>query len=168
MLIEELSPEEFDSAPAGLAEVMVDCVDDGASVGFLAPLGVREAATWWRGALEVPGVRTWVARSEHGVIEGCVQLRPAHFPNGRHRGDVSKLLVHRRARGRSLGRALMEVLEAAARSQGLTLLVLDTTTGSLAESLYPRWGWTRIGMIEDFAALPDGRLAPTTIFTKRL
>lgn len=168
MRIEELSPREFESATVGLAKVMVDCVDDGASVGFLAPLDMAEAAAWWSQAVQAPGARTWVARSDDDVIHGCVQLKPAHFPNGRHRGDVAKLLVHRRARGRALGQALMEVLEAGARDQGLTLLVLDTTTGSFAESLYPHWGWTRIGVIEDFAALPDGRLAPTTRFAKHL
>lgn len=81
--IEELSPGECESASAGLAEVKVDCVDDGASVGFLAPLGMEQATVWWREAVRAPGARTWVARSDDGVVHGCVQLKPAHFPNGR-------------------------------------------------------------------------------------
>jgi acetyltransferase len=81
---------------------------------------------------------------------------------------VAKLLVDPAARGRRTAGALLAALEAEALRRGRWLLVLDTRTGSLAEPLYERWGWHRVGVIEDYAADPDGTLAPTTVMTKRL
>jgi GNAT superfamily N-acetyltransferase len=161
---------------AGLGQVLVDCVEDGASVGFLAPLDVEDAQQWWAGALRREATLTWVAREaadpgtrepEAGVL-GVVQLVLATFPNAMHRAEVKKLLVHRRARGRGVASRLMRALEAEALRRDRWLLSLDTQTGSPAESIYERWGWQRLGVIDAYAANPDGRLAPTTFMTKRL
>ncbi len=168
MLIDRLTEADVAAAVPGLAEVLIDCTEGGASVGFLHPLPVTDAEEFWAGALTGPGRTTWVARGETGLIDGCVQLRRAQEANGRHRAEVGKLLVHRRARGRGVARALMATLEETARAEGLTLLLLDTETGSSAEGLYRRLGWEVIGVVRDHAALPSGPLAPTTFLSRHL
>lgn len=159
----ELGPAYEDDIPA-LAALLVDAVDGGASVGFLAGVTVTEAAAFWRAALAHP---TWVARLA-GELVGCVQLQPARLPNGLHRAEVGKLLVHRSARGRGVATALMAHLELQARAQGRWLLQLDTETGSPAAELYARLGWQLLGVLDDHAVRPDGVLAPTTYLWKRL
>jgi GNAT superfamily N-acetyltransferase len=166
--IELLGAERASTVEVGLAEVLLDCVAGGASVGFLAGLTRDDAVAWWRAALRDPHTLTWVARDDDGRVLGTVRLVLATLPNGTHRGEVAKLLVHRDGRGRGCAKSLMTTLEDAARRLGRTVLVLDTQTGSLAEGLYQRWGWQRVGVVEDYAAAPDGRLEPTTIMTKRV
>jgi GNAT superfamily N-acetyltransferase len=166
--IDLLGAGQASTVEAGLAEVLLDCVAGGASVGFLAALTRDEALAWWRAALPDPHTLTWVARDDDGRVLGTVRLALATQPNGTHRGEVAKLLVHRDGRGRGCAKALMSALEDGARRLGRTVLVLDTQTGSLAEGLYERWGWQRVGVIGDYAATPDGRPAPTTIMTKRV
>jgi acetyltransferase len=169
MRIELLVGAQPDEVAAGCADVLVDCVAGGASVGFLDPLDPAEARAWWRRTLADPQAMTWVGRDEEtGRIIGTVRLILAGLPNAPHRAEVSKLLVHRSRRGRGEGSALMSTVEEAARRLGRTTLILDTQTGSLAEGLYERRGWERVGVVEEHALTPDGKLAPTTIFTKRL
>jgi GNAT superfamily N-acetyltransferase len=167
MQLDLLSPDRRDGAVDGLAALLVDCVRGGASLGFPASLTHDDAARWWRASLHADGTLTWVARDASSIV-GTVQLQPVAFPNGRHRASVSKLLVHTACRGRGIASALMSALEQHAREIGRTLLVLDTHTGSPAEDIYLRWGWQRVGVIEDYALTPDGELAPTTIMSKRL
>lgn len=153
-----------------LADLLVDTVDGGASVGFLAPLDPAEAAGWWRERAEAVAagrLLLWVAYDD-GRAVGTVSLALPDKPNSRHRAEVVKLMVHRRARGRGLGRALLATAEAAATAAGITLLHLDTETGSPAETLYRSAGWTRAGTIPDYAASPEGVLRPTTLYYKRL
>lgn len=168
MQIALLEPDEYDAASVGLAAVLLDCIEDGASVGWVLPVDSAELVQFWRGALEPSGTITWVARGPDGRIGGCVQLKLNGYPNGLHRADVSKLLVHREARGKGVSSGLMAALEAEARRQGRTLLMLDTQTGSPAEDIYLRWGWTPYGLVEDYAAWPDGSLGATTFLFKRL
>ncbi|MET9800997.1 GNAT family N-acetyltransferase [Streptomyces sp. NPDC006368] len=158
-------------AADGLAALLVDAVDSGASVGFLAPLGHAEAASWWQGAAEEAerGVRTvWVSYGPDGALSGVITLVRAGAPNQPHRGEISKLLVHRDARGRGLGRRLLATAERAAAGEGRTLLVLDTETGSAAEALYRTAGWTPAGSIPGYALTPDGVPHPTTYYHKAL
>jgi GNAT superfamily N-acetyltransferase len=152
----------------GLADVLVDCVAGGASVGFVTPFGHDEARQWWREALRDPYGLTWVAIQDDGRIVGVVRLMLATQPNGTHRAEVSKLLVHRDARGQGCAAQLMSAVEEGARELGRSVLTLDTQTGSPAEGLYERRGWRRVGVIDDYATTPDGQLAPTTIMAKRL
>ena len=152
-----------------LAALLVDCVEGGASVGFLSGVTLEQAAAFWRDALAAPGTLTWVARGEpDGPVVGSVQLQPAKLPNGAHRGEVAKLLVHRTARGRGLGTALMRHVEQEALARGRWLLLLDTETGSAAQALYERSGWQVVGVLDDHAVRPHGGLAPTTFLAKRL
>jgi GNAT superfamily N-acetyltransferase len=153
---------------AALAAVLVDCVDGGASVNFLRPLEHADALAWWRGALADPHSLTWVAREDAGAVVGCVRLSLAQQPNGRHRAEVGKMLVHRRARGRGIAAALLESLEAWAIAHGRYRLVLDTETGSDAERVYQRLGWQRVGEVPEFCLSADGTMSSTTYYTKGL
>ncbi|CAM5259023.1 Acetyltransferase [Streptomyces alboniger] len=154
----------------GLAELLVETVRGGASLGFLADLDGAGAARWWRGlAGEVGAGRhaVWVAL-DAGRVTGTVGVAFTDKPNGRHRAEITKLMVHPSARGQGLARALLASAEAAAADAGVTLLVLDTETGSPAEALYRGAGWTPAGSIPDYATDPAGTLHPTTLFYKRL
>ncbi|MCE9579075.1 MAG: GNAT family N-acetyltransferase [Deltaproteobacteria bacterium] len=157
-----------DATVAELGELLVDAVEGGASVSFLPGLAQAEAEAFWRRQLPLPARGAIViARGEDG-IDGCVMLVPAWAPNQAHRGEVAKLLVHRRARRRGLGRALMAALEAHARAVGLTLLTLDTLRGDSAERLYRVGGWSEAGSIPRFAMSATGELGDTVLFYKSL
>ena len=154
---------------ATLAELLADAVAGGASVGFVLPLAPGQTQRWAGEVLADlgPGLALWVARVD-GRIVGTVQLGPCLKPNGRHRGEVMKLLVHRSARGLGVARALMAALEAHARASGLSLLVLDTEAGSQAEAVYRHLGWWPYGQVPDFALSPGGELRATACYYKRL
>jgi GNAT superfamily N-acetyltransferase len=109
-----------------------------------------------------------VAEDEAGAIVGTVQVILNQPENQPHRGDIAKMLVHRRARRLSVGAALLAAAERRARNAGKTLLVLDTVTGGDAERLYARHGWQRSGQIPDYALWPNGTPCATTIFFKFL
>jgi GNAT superfamily N-acetyltransferase len=120
-----------------LGLVLVDAVAGGACLGFLATVTLEEAENFWRESLR--GADTWVARpSKSDPVVGVVQLHPANLPNGQHRAEIAKLIVHRSARHRGVATQLMRTAEQAAWSQGRWLLQLDTETGSPAEQLYVR------------------------------
>ncbi|MFF5932912.1 GNAT family N-acetyltransferase [Streptomyces sp. NPDC012508] len=170
--VERLGPPAIRAhASEGLAALLVDAVDGGASLGFLAPLDPAEAAAWWLTVAEEAhqGVRdVWAAHGPGGELLGAVTLVRTEKANGRHRGEIARLIVHRDARGQGLGGRLLAAAEAHAAREGLTLLILDTETDSPAEGLYRKAGWTRAGTIPDFAADPSGTLRPTTLYYKRL
>ncbi len=172
---EEIAIVALDGAAAHaavdeLAAVLVDCVDGGASVSFMAPLSVDEARQFWRRTADdvAVGRTALVVARLDGVVVGTTLVHPAPQPNQPHRADIAKVLVHRRARRRGLAAALMAAAEAAALELGRTLLVLDTVEGGDAERLYERLGWQRVGAIPDYALFPDGRLCATVVFYKRL
>ena len=153
-----------------LADVLIDCVEGGASVSFMLPLAREKALAFWR------DVAVGVARGERalmvaqdgaGIIVGTVQLILDQPDNQPHRADLAKMLVHRRARRQGLGDALMQAAENVARECGKTLLVLDTASSD-AERLYARNDWTRLGAIPGYALLPQGGLCDTTYFYKQL
>jgi GNAT superfamily N-acetyltransferase len=153
-----------------LAELLVDCVDGGASVSFLHPLPLAKAASFWRrvGDGVARGERALLVAEDAAGIVGTVQLVLEQPDNQLHRADLAKMLVHRRARRRGLGAALMRAAEALGRDCGKTLVVLDTVTGSDAERLYTRLGWQRSGVIPGYALLPRGGLCATTYFYREL
>ena len=155
---------------AELAEVLVDCVAGGASVSFMPPFEHDDAKAFFtKIAGEVArGEAVLLVARVDGRIVGTVQLGLALPPNQPHRADVRKLLVHRSARGRGIGAALMTAAEDAARARGRTLLVLDTALGDNAERLYTRAGWNRVGVIPGYALFPDGRPCDTVVFWKQI
>ena len=167
--------ERFDADEArqhrdALAEVLVDCIEGGASVSFMAPFSLVEARAFFA-SIEpeiAAGTRVLIAAFLDDELVGTVQVVAAWPPNQPHRADVTKLLVRRSARNRGIGQRLMARAEAEARKQGWTLLVLDTVTGDPAERLYERMDWTKVGVIPNFALYPDGRPCDTTVFWKAL
>jgi len=165
-----LAVERFRLVIPELAGLLVDAVDSGASVGFLPPLPLAEAERWWRTLTEdVSAGRVLVLLLRvDGRAFGTAQLRLAQLPNARHRAEVAKVLVHSSARRHGYGRRLMDAVEQLARDTGRRLLVLDTLSGSDAERLYGRLGWTRVAEIPGYAAVPNGLFAATTIYYKDL
>jgi len=154
----------------GLAELLIDCVDGGASVSFMHPLPLPKALDFWRRVGEgvASGERALlVAECVEGVA-GTVQLILNQPENQPHRADLAKMLVHRRARRQGLGEALMRAAEDLGRECGKSLLVLDAVTGGDAERLYARLGWQRCGVIPGYALLPRGGLCATTYFYRAL
>ncbi|MGW7264041.1 N-acetyltransferase family protein [Streptomyces sp. NPDC054842] len=165
-----LTPDQLLDHAEELADLLADTVDGGASVGFLAPLDRAAALAWWREQAEAVAagrLAVWVARTGDRVT-GTVGLAFPGKPNSRHRAELVKLMVHRDGRGQGIGRTLLATAERAAAAAGVTLLHLDTETGSPAESLYRSAGWTRVGDIPDYAATPGGTLHATTIFYKHV
>ena len=168
--IRRLAGAELRAQLDGLADVLADCVAGGASVSYLAPFSHEQARAAFEGfAAEVEqGGRLLLAALADGRPVGTVQVVLALQPNQPHRADVAKLLVHRSARNRGIAQLLMERAEAEARTEGRTLLVLDTVTGDPAERLYTRLGWTKVGVIPGYALYPDGWPCDTTVFWKRI
>ena len=152
-----------------LAGVLIDCVEGGASVSFMHPLPHDRAAAFWRrvGQDVAAGERALLVAKDARGLCGTVQLVLDQPENQPHRADLSKLLVHRRARRQGLGEALMRAAEATARECGKTLLVLDTANDE-AERLYERLGWERVGVIPGYALLPHGGLCGTTVYYRNL
>jgi GNAT superfamily N-acetyltransferase len=153
----------------GLAELLIDCVEGGASVSFMQPLPLLKAQEFWRGVANrvAKGASALLVAEDDGVVVGCVQLILDQPENQPHRADLSKMLVHRRARRRGVGGALLRAAESVARDCGRSLLVLDTASGD-AERLYASLGWQRVGVIPGFALLPQGGLCDTTVFYRIL
>ena len=154
----------------GLCDVLIDCVEGGASVSFMLPMTREKARAFWRkvAAGASRGDRTVVvAEDDDGTILGTAQVVNAESENQPHRADVAKMLVRRSARKRGVGEALLRAAEKAALQSGKTLLVLDTASPE-AERLYAREGWQRVGEIPDYALLPDGVPCATIVFFKKL
>jgi len=158
-----------DAELQGLARVLIDCVDGSASVGFMHPLSPEKALAFWReiaGDVERGARALLVAEDQSGIL-GTVQIVLDQPENQPHRGDISKMLVLRRARRRGIGAALMHAAEAIARDCRKSLLVLDTASGD-AERLYARLGWTLAGLIPDYALWPAGGFCSTSVFYRKL
>ena len=152
-----------------LADVLVDCVEGGASVSFMLPFSRTDAVKFFEKVIAsvARGETVLVAARLDGRIVGSVQLGLDMPPNQPHRGDIKKLLVHRAARNRGIGALLMERAEAEAKACGRTLLVLDTASPE-AERMYERGGWQRVGTVPKYALMPDGPFCHTVFFYKDL
>jgi GNAT superfamily N-acetyltransferase len=153
----------------GLADLLIDCVDGGASVSFMHPLPVARALDFWRRVAHgvAQGERALVVAEDAGGVVGTVQLILGQPENQPHRADLSKMLVHRRARRQGLGEGLLRAAENVARDCGKSLLVLDTASAD-AERLYVKLGWQRCGVIPGYALLPRGGFCDTTVFYRTL
>jgi len=169
--VRRLGADETSERLNELADVLIDCVEGGASVSFMWPLSLEKACGFWRRVAD--GVAAHerallVAEDGEGRIVGTVQLLLALPENQPHRADIAKLLVHRRGRRRGVAQRLMEAVDRTARGEGRTVLVLDTVTGGDAERLYACVGWQRVGEVPHYALMPDGRPCGTTFFYKSL
>ncbi len=159
-----------DAQIEGLADLLIDCVEGGASVSFMLPLTRVRAVAFWsdvaRGVAN--GERALLIAEDAQGICGTVQLVLGLPENQPHRADLVKMLVARRARRQGLGAALMRAAETAARECGRTLLVLDAVTGGDGARLYERLGWTKVGDIPGFALMPEGKLCSTTFYYRKI
>jgi ribosomal protein S18 acetylase RimI-like enzyme len=162
--LEELSAVEADLDE--LAEMLVEVVDDGASIGFLPPMKRETAKSYWASVLQ-PGVILYVARVE-GKIAGSVQVHLCAKENGNHRAEIAKLMTHPAFRRRGIARSLMRKAEERAKQENRILLVLDTREGDPSNLLYRSLGFTEAGRIPDFAQSGDGSLDATVFYYKRL
>ncbi len=165
-LLDPLTPRDIEE----LTDVLIDCVEGGASVSFMLPLTRERARAFWTGVAEsaARGERAvFAACDAAGTIVGTAQVVWAQAENQPHRGDLAKMLGHRRARRHGVGAALLAAAEHHALAAGRTVLVLDTASGD-AERLYARAGWVRVGEIPAYALLPDGTPCETTIYFKTL
>jgi GNAT superfamily N-acetyltransferase len=164
-----LGADETRARIGQLADLLLDCVEGGASVSFMLPMARETAVRFWQDVADGVGrnERSLLVAEDDRGIAGTVQLVTSMPENQPHRADVAKLLVHRRARGAGIGQRLMQAVEEAARGQGRRVLVLDTASAT-AERLYERLGWQRVGVVPDFALLPDGGLCATTFFYKHV
>ena len=170
-MIELLTADAARRTRAALITLLQDVVDAGASVGFLPPLGADAAGRYWDGVFAAvdEGARgLWVARAEDGNVSGTVQLDLEKRPNGSHRAEVMKLMVHTGARRHGIGRALMLAVESEARRRGRTTLVLDTREGDPSEQLYRSMGWERAGVIPRYARSADGQLDASVFYYQLL
>lgn len=171
MKIRRLTPENVSASVPGLADLLVDCVTGGASVGFMEPMTAAKAAGFWESVAADVAERqrvVLVAEEDDGRIVGTVQLVLSVPENQDHRADVAKMLVRRDVRRRGIAQQLMHAIETIAREEGRSVLVLDTVTGSDAERLYQRAGWHRVGDVPNFARMPDGPFCSTTYYYKQL
>lgn len=169
--IKNLTREEILTHLDALSAILENCVNGGASVSFMLPFSPEKARAFWRGIAESVGRNERLVLAsidpQDGVI-GTVQLITDQPENQPHRADVAKLLVHEKARRKGAAMALMEELEVQARARGISVLVLDTSTGSCAETFYQRAGWQKVGEIPRYALMPDGAMTATSVFYKFL
>ncbi|MGF6243047.1 GNAT superfamily N-acetyltransferase [Paraburkholderia sp. GAS38] len=169
--VRRIGANEAVACVEALADVLIDCVEGGASVSFMLPLPRDKALAFWRGVAEgvVRNERVLlIAETREGEILGTVQLITAQPDNQPHRADIAKMLVSRKARRRGIAQQLMVAVDAVARAEGKTVLVLDTVTGGDAERLYERAGWQRAGTVPKYALMPDGEFCATTFYYKHL
>lgn len=170
MKIVSLSPEQAEEHIAQLAELLIDAVDSGASVGFLPPLDREESMNYWHSVIAAmrENARVLLVALEGESIQGSVQLALETRANGDHRAEAMKLFVHRRARRRGLARALMAEVESTARKLGRTLLVMDTRKGGEAERMCETLGYIRFGEVPKYARSAGGELHTTVFFYREL
>ena len=171
MTVRRVGAAEAAACVEALADVLIDCVEGGASVSFMLPLPRPKALAFWRGVADgvARGERVLlVAEDRAGRIVGTVQMIIAQPDNQPHRADIAKMLVRRCARRRGIAQRLMAAVDDAAREEGKTVLVLDTVTGGDAERLYERAGWQRVGVVPKYALMPGGAFCATTFFYKHL
>jgi GNAT superfamily N-acetyltransferase len=169
--IEVLDADRAEREHRALVALLKDAVDSGASVGFLPPLADGEGEAYWRGVVDAVRDGSCVllgAREHDGTLVGTAQLLPATRPNGSHRAEVAKVIVHTKARRRGIGRALMLAIEERARGLGRTTLVLDTRRGDPSEQLYLAVGYTLAGVIPRYARSADNDVDPSAFYYRLL
>jgi GNAT superfamily N-acetyltransferase len=169
--IEAIDPASYDDALDGLAALLVDAIEGGSSVNFLAGATHSEAADWWAersDAVRAGTATVFVARDDRDRIIGSTLLERSRNPNSPHRAEIGKVIVHRSARRQGIATALMRAAEERARSDGRWMLVLDTVTGSPAAALYESLGWHTVGTIPGYALNTDGIPEAATYYYKDL
>jgi GNAT superfamily N-acetyltransferase len=170
VVVRPLAADEALARHAETGALLKAVVDDGASVSFMAGFTRDAADAFYRKVAEgvAEGSRVLLVAEQAGRLLGTVQVVASGIANQPHRADVAKMLVHPQARGAGIGAALLAAAEREAAARGWWLLVLDTVVDSAGDRLYARGGWTKVGIIPDYALWPDGRLCPTRYYFKDL
>lgn len=160
------SPAQLDA----LAQLLVDCIAAGASIGWVRRPTLDAARAYWQriAESEARGERCWWVIADGEAVLGTVQLLTDGPENGRRRAEVCKLMVHPSVRRRGFGQALMQAAETEARLLGRRLILLDTNTDSPAQRMYEALDWQVCGVMPDYAEQADGSLGATTWMYKRL
>ncbi|HEX2022441.1 MAG TPA: GNAT family N-acetyltransferase [Candidatus Thermoplasmatota archaeon] len=169
-VVREASAREVGENGAALVDLLSDAVDDGAGLGFLPPLDRAEGEAWVaQVAADVArGTRVALLATLDGALAGTAQLDLCTRPNGLHRAECQKVMVHRRFRRRGVGAALMRAVDAAAIARGRTTLHLDTFADQGARRLYEKAGWVHAGDVPAFARTATGELGATSIYYRLL
>ncbi len=169
-MIVAFTPEQSEEAIVQLADLLIDAVDSGASIGFMPPVGKEEALAYWRDVIAAmrAGRRLLLAAMDGDRVQGSVQLDLEPRANGNHRAEVIKLFVHQRARRRGLAKALMLEVESTARRLGRTLLLMDTRKGGDAEKMCESLGYVRYGEVPRYARSGNGELDASAFFYHQL
>ncbi|NOU92432.1 GNAT family N-acetyltransferase [Paenibacillus sp. LMG 31456] len=149
-----------------LAALLIQVVENGASIGFLPPLTLSEAKQYWEHVLN-PDVILFVAKINNQIV-GSVQLHLSTKQNGGHRAEIAKLMTHPNYRRKGIGRSLMEMAEERAKQEGRTLLVLDTREGDPSNDLYISIGYIPAGRIPNYAKSASGELHATIYYYKNI
>jgi len=168
--VESFTPERAESAIGQLADLLIDAVESGASVGFMPPLAREGALDYWQSVIAGmrEGHRILLVAIDGGHVQGAVQMALETRANGNHRAEAMKLFVHRRARRHGIARTLMAEVESTARRIGRTLLVMDTRQGGEAEKLCESLGYVRFGSVPQYARSANGELHTTVFFYRQL
>lgn len=170
LVVEALDAAAAASAERRLAEILIACVAEGASLEFLPPLPRERALAFWKGASAAvaAGSRVLLAAWLDGRLAGTVTLELVTSENQPHVAGIQKLMVDPPARRAGIGRALLRRAEQAARAHGRRMAMLDTRRGSAAEALYREEGWTELGSIPGFELDGERRPQDTVFFWKAL
>lgn len=150
-----------------LVVVLRDSISNNYSIGFLATDSDESLREFWISELQRSNNSLFCAWNESELI-GTVIITRETRTNGRHRGELRKLMVHSDHQGRGVGSRLEKLACAAAKESGISLLYLDSATDFLVNEKYEAWGWQRVGSIPSYAADPFGKLIATTYFYKEL
>lgn len=170
--IELINSDKLKTMLNGLCELVVDAVENGASIGFLSPLSMSQVAPYWLDdvspMLQSGATQLFVAREGKAVL-GCVQLQFVSAANQPHRCEIAKLIVHTKARRRGIAKKLMNDALSAATAANMKLVTLDTRSGDPSQYLYEGLGFSIAGQIPMYAQDPQGdRLSATTYMYKLL
>lgn len=165
-----ISSTHINSYIQALSALLIQCVDDGASIGFLPPLATAQASQYWQqvNTAIINNERVLIIASNEHTIVGCVQLALCSKANAQHRAEVEKLMVSPNARKQGIAKALINTLEAQARLYQRSLIVLDTRKGDAASHLYKKLFYCEAGTIPDFAINAEGSKDATVLFYKQL
>lgn len=160
--LKELTSETLEE----LSLLLMDVVNSGASIGFLAPLSLEVAKEYWSKVLS-DGVILFVGKIDRKVI-GTIQLHLCMKQNGKHRAEIAKLLVQPNSRRMGVGKALMEAAEKRAVEEKRSLITLDTKAGYISNMLYKSKGYIEAGRIPKYAKSTEGGLHDTVIYYKNI
>lgn len=153
-----------------LIVLLCDCVDSGASIGFLPPMSELEAKSYWLGVQENIDAHNTIMLivKNDGQVIGSVQISLSSKSNALHRCEVEKLMVLSDFQRQGVATMLMQGVEKVAAAWQRELVVLDTRTDDDAYHLYKKLGYNIVGNIPNYAKSASGDFDPTTIFYKEI